>query len=149
MIRDGHDCRCGLNTTIYKTGEKVFFGRTHGEKTLGEVVRVNRVNLKVRQLESRGTFTNYPVGTLWTVPASFCSKADGSVSVPEPKQARPEAEIIRDIRNLYSRLSPENLSCDGELPMSQVRRRAAAFRRQLQACFNELGRQVSEDEAYK
>ena len=37
-----------------KVGMKIYFGRANGEKTLGEIVKVNSKNLKVRQLEQRG-----------------------------------------------------------------------------------------------
>jgi len=49
-------------------GMQVKFGREGGEQTLGKVVKKNRKKLKIEQLESRGTFKAYPVGTLWTVP---------------------------------------------------------------------------------
>ena len=58
-------------------GDRVLFGRTYGEKTLGEVVKVNRVKAKVKQLESRGTYKDYPVGTIWTVPLNLLSKTTG------------------------------------------------------------------------
>lgn len=135
----------------FKVGDKVYFGRNFGEKTLGEIIKVNRVKLKIRQLDARGTYRSYPVGTIWVVPCNLCSKTEsGSPATPAvclpPK--RSEAEILQAIRGLYSALSPENLSCDGELSMTQVRRRAASYRRQLAECFRELGRKVDEDEAY-
>jgi hypothetical protein len=61
-------------TSDFKVGDKVVFGRTYGEKTEGTVVKVNRMKLKVRQDESRGMFRAYPVGTVWGVPPSLCSK---------------------------------------------------------------------------
>lgn len=138
-----------MNTTDFKVGEQVYFGRTFGEKTLGEIVKVNPAKLKVKQLDSRGSYKSYPVGTIWMVPPSMCSKVNGPVIQEASKPARPEAEILRDIKNFYCDLSPESLSCDGELPRSQVQRRAANVRRKLQDCFRELGRTVSEDEAFK
>lgn len=133
----------------FQKGDRVLFGRSNGEKTLGEVVKVNRAKLKIKQLEARGTYRAYPVGTVWTVPPSLCTKASGSTPVPEaPKPKRPEGEILNEIRGIYASLSPENLSCDGELPISHVRRRAASLRGQLRVCFRELGREVSESEAF-
>lgn len=139
-----------VNLSELKKGDKVYFGRSHGEQTLGEVVKVNRVKVKVKQLEARGTYKNYPVGTVWTVPASLLTKADNAgVPIPEaPKPKRPDAEILAEIKGIYCRLSPENLSCDGELPMSQVRRRASYLNGRLRECFRELGRTVSESEAF-
>lgn len=138
----------------YKVGDKVLFGREAGERTLGEVVKINRVKIKVKQLEARGTFRSYPVGTIWTVPPSLVLPANGAhgtqetpVKLPEAPK-RSEGELMSTIVGLYSRLSPENLSCDGELPRYQVRRRAAQYNRELRGCFKELGRTVSEDAAY-
>ena len=64
-------------------------------------------------------------------------------------QKRSEKELMKAIRDIYCQLSPENLSCDGELPMAQVRRREAALNRELRECFRELGLTVSETEAYQ
>jgi hypothetical protein len=138
----------------FKVGEKVLFGRAFGEKTLGEIVKINRSKLKVKQLDSRGTYRAYPAGTVWTVPVSLCTKTDANgTAIPEapaaPKPKRSEAEIMQNIRRLYNNLSPENLCCDGEISRSMAARRGAAFRRELKACFAELGRQVSESEAYR
>lgn len=152
----------------FKLGERVMFGRDGGEKTLGEIVKINRSKFKIRQLESRGTFKSHAIGTIWTVPPSLCAKtanapAGFAVTPAEgldpkavasgfpntPVRARPEAEILRDVARIYSRLSPENLTCDGELPRAQVAKRAAALRRELRDCFRELGREVSESEAFE
>jgi hypothetical protein len=68
--------------------------------------------------------------------------------VPAPSK-RPESEVLRDIENVYSQLSPENLTCDGELPRGQVLRRARQLKLRLRGLFTELGREVSESEAYE
>jgi len=148
-------------------GQAVSFGRPNGEKTLGVITKVNGKSVKVRQTEVRG---GRPVGTLWTVAQSFCTPVGAAPQVMAPevqarlkanqdrdfdflrggaaKPARSEAEIRRDIRNIYSGLSPENLTCDGELSRAQVSQRAAALNARLRACFKELGREMSEGEAY-
>lgn len=56
-------------------GAQVMFGRSRGEQTLGQIVKVNRTRAKVKQLESRGTYQSYPVGTIWTVPFSLLTPA--------------------------------------------------------------------------
>ena len=141
----------------FKVGDRVLFGRSSGEKTLGEVVKVNRSRLRVKQLDARGTYRSYPVGTVWAVPPSLCSMADGSALVPEISaraeavvagEPRSEQEIMIEIVRLYGNLSPENLHCDGEISRTAAARRGASFRRQLRECFQELGRSVSEDQAY-
>ena len=57
-------------------GQQVYFGRANGEKSLGEIVKVNRVQFKVKLLEARGTYRNHKVGGLWTVPPSLCCNAN-------------------------------------------------------------------------
>jgi hypothetical protein len=69
-------------------GQRVYFGRPNGEKTLGEVVKVNRTKLKVRQLESRGQYRNHPEGAIWNVPLSFCTPEDNGR--PSHVTKRPE-----------------------------------------------------------
>lgn len=138
------------DVNAYTVGQQVMFGRDLGEKTLGEVVKVNRTRLKVKQLENRGTFKAYAIGTVWTVPPSLCSSPGAAPPAPAPAApARSSDELMTAIRRIYSSLEPEHLSCDGELPMSVVRRRAAALRRELTACFRELGRTVTEVEAFR
>lgn len=159
------------NLSNIKTGDKVYFGRSHGEQTLGEVVKVNRVKVKVRQLEQRGMYKTHAVGTVWTVPVSLLVKADGSTATPRVmpvevqnrlrenqdrdfaamtgnRAKRPEADILVEIRRIYSGLSPENLHCDGEISRSAAARRGAALNHRLRECFVELGRKVSEGEAF-
>lgn len=62
------------------------------------------------------------------------------------KAKRSEAEIMRDIDECYSRLSPENLTCDGECSGASVRRRYANLMQHLRGLFVELGREVEEIE---
>lgn len=50
---------------------------------------------------------------------------------------------------LAAQLSPENLSCDGELPASQIRARAAAITREWKQLEKQVGRKVTEDETWK
>jgi len=56
-------------------GMQVYFGRQKGEKTLGEIVKLNPRKAKVKQLESRGTLKSHPVGTIWTVPYELIEPA--------------------------------------------------------------------------
>jgi len=61
---------------MFAVGDHVEFGRKNGEKTLGEVVKVNRKTVKVKTLEGRGTQRSYAVGTVWTVPKTLAVKVD-------------------------------------------------------------------------
>ena len=164
--------------TAPSPGTKVYFGRSHGEQTLGVVVKVNRSRCKVRQLDSRGTYRSYPVGSVWTVPFTLLTPAPTEtvpvVAAPSPERSalqteidrlraenarlrgdktstpkRAETVILNEIRGVYSALSPENLWMDGEATRGQARARAANLNRRLRTLFVELGRRVSEDEAYR
>jgi hypothetical protein len=61
---------------------------------------------------------------------------------------RTEAEIIRDLQTVECNLSPENLTCDGELSAAQVRKRAAELNRQRKALVQELGREPTDNELW-
>jgi hypothetical protein len=61
---------------------------------------------------------------------------------------RIDVEVMEQIQGVYCGLSPENISCDGESSRAQVVRLGARLRRALKALFVELGREVTESEAY-
>jgi ribosomal protein L24 len=84
-------------TSDFSVGDKVMFGRGRGEKTLGEVVKVNRKSLRVRQLEARGTHRSYPVGSVWTVGPTYCTKVNGSASAPAPQTPSRRPQTPREI----------------------------------------------------
>jgi hypothetical protein len=69
-------------------------------------------------------------------------------SQQKPKAKRDDGDVIKDIRNVYCALSPENLTCDGELPRAQVNAKRARLLGELAELFEEIGREVSEEEAY-
>jgi len=48
----------------------------------------------------------------------------------------------------YCALSPENLTCDGMLSLSQIKGRQRRIHRDLNSCFAALGRRVTEHEAF-
>ena len=62
---------------------------------------------------------------------------------------RSEALIMRELSGVYASLSPENLTCDGELSRTQVARKSAVLRRALRALQSEAGRVISEGEVYQ
>jgi len=71
-------------TTNIKKGDLVFFGRSHGEKTLGRVLRVSPKSVTVEQLEARGTMRSYRIGTKWRVAPTFCTPAQRSTGPGTP-----------------------------------------------------------------
>lgn len=135
----------GVRGGMFRPGQEVYFGRLNGEQTRGEVVKVNASSIKVRQIEERGTQRVRGAGTVWRVHPSLVRHADPSAVPAKPR--RPETEILREIADSYCRLSPENLTGDGELPVSLVRRRRSQLNARLVSLFKEIGRRVSEEEA--
>ena len=70
-----------------KVGSKVVFGRPNGEKTKGEVVKINRKSVKVRQTEVRyGNGRTRQEGQIWNVHPS-CLKLEGGETYTRPTQA--------------------------------------------------------------
>lgn len=61
---------------------------------------------------------------------------------------RTEKQIMEQIVEVYGSLSPENLSCDGELPQYAVRQKYATLTKELRNLCKELGREVSEEDAW-
>jgi hypothetical protein len=56
---------------------------------------------------------------------------------------RPDSEILADLRNVEIGLSPENLTCDGELPQTQVKTKARLLQKKRDSLVQELGREPS------
>ena len=61
---------------------------------------------------------------------------------------RDEQTILKAISGVYGRMSPENLSCDGEGSRSHMQRTRSMCTRALRALQTELGRKVDESEAF-
>jgi len=136
-----------------KVGMKVRFGRERGEKTLGVIRKMNLKSAKVETLEERGS--NRSVGQVWSVPYSLMTPAEGETPNVVQRVAikyhpfDEDNEFMALILSIYSGLSPENLTADGELPISVVNRKRTKYQRQLRGLFMALGREVTENEAYE
>lgn len=129
-----------------RVGQVVQFGRPNGEKTLGEIVKVNRKSLKIKQLETRGTQRIRQAGQVWRVSPSLVTLVENGK--PAEKAKRTEREIMHEISGIYCGLSPENLHCDGEISRSAAMRKYRQYQRQLKVLFRELGREVGESECW-
>lgn len=146
-----------------QVGMKVVFGRGNGEKTLGEIVKVNPTKAKVKILEARGNGRGSEVGSVWTVPYSLMTPSGvafiDELNAMPPMPSIPDQPVVTTshgdscimeaILDCYNRLSPEWLTCDGELPMNEVNRRRNSLNSRLSHLFKALGRPVSESAAYK
>jgi hypothetical protein len=151
----------------FKVGQKVYFGRRNGEKTLGEILKLNPTKAKVKTLEARGVVRERDAGVIWTVPYGLMTPADPN-AVPGPTPAAAAVEvafkkpepltfspfagsdnlILEAILDCYSGLSPENLCMDGEASLSHITRTRNELNRKLNGLFLALGRNVDEGEIY-
>lgn len=57
------------------------------------------------------------------------------------KVKRSEQEILRDLAEVEWDMSPENVSCDGELPVAEVAKRMRALHKKRIKLVKELGRE--------
>jgi len=65
---------------------------------------------------------------------------------PKPLFGTGPANLYEAFVNLVCALSPENLTCDGELSRTQVNKRLASLRRDWKALEKKAGVKVSPDE---
>lgn len=143
---------CKINMTV-------LFGRPNGEKTRGIIKRLNQRTCAVETTEARGTQKTVSAGKIWKVPYELLYSVNGD---SDPKICKPIPEPSLDLRkyydpidkgiielivNCYVALSPENLTCDGELPAAQVRARSTFLRKKLEGLFIALGQRITEDQA--
>tara|TARA_B100001094_G_scaffold306549_1_gene337418 strand:+ start:83 stop:484 length:402 start_codon:yes stop_codon:yes gene_type:complete len=131
---------------MFKVGDQVVFGRPNGERTRGTVVRVNRKSLSIEQAEVRGQKRVRAVGTKWRVHPSLVQHANGAA--PAPRAKRPDSVILSDLQSIESRLSPENLSWDGERSPAQVRAAARRLNAEKRRLLAELGRAPTHNEVW-
>jgi hypothetical protein len=61
---------------------------------------------------------------------------------------RTEEQILRDLQGVECDLSPENLTCDGELSAAQVRTRYTALTKKRALLVKELGREPAASELW-
>lgn len=135
-----------------KLNQLVKFGRENGEQTLGKIVKLNHTKAKIQIVQNRGNGRGSVPGSLWSVPYSLIYPADDTVPVKEPElKYNPYTHldnlILEAIATVYSQLSPEWLTADGERPMTQVRALKTKLERQLKGLCLAYGSNVSETQA--
>lgn len=145
-------------------GMVVRFGRPNGMKARGEITYVGKRVASVKLLEKYGNGKGCMPGSKWKVPYDLMelisTTNDGSIvadqvqPVPAIKKTpipntQDNMVFMRLISQCYGQLSPENLTCDGELPRHLVNQRRAELQRKLRAAFAIIGREVGESEVYE
>lgn len=135
----------------------VVFGRNGGEQTTGTVVKINRVAAKVKTNKPRG---NTSIGTVFGVPYGMIHEFVGDpIKTDIPANIESfiiyspfsdvENNILEAILGVYSELSPENLSCDGELPNHLIIGKSVKLKTRLKHLQLAYGMEVTESQIYK
>ncbi len=144
-----------LTRELCRIGMRVYFGRANGEQTLGEIVKLNFAKAKVKTLEARGYGRGGSTGAVWGVPYTMMTAAkEQNVKLPAKPKLTYSAfnavgnAILEAIYACHSALSPENLTCDGELPRHAVHAKRVTLERQLKGLFIAHGSEVAEEEIY-
>lgn len=86
--------------------------------------------------------------TLLTVKIDLTSPVKAELMAQYAKDQAREIELMSKIVGIYCGLSPENLYQDGEVGPRTAAATANKLYKELDAAFKELGREVSEDEAF-
>ena len=129
----------------WSVGDRVSFTAKDGRVVTGTVTRVNEKTVTVERCDdgSRGWRVS---PSMLRAPSTTAASTPAQTATVAPRRA--DDVVMRDIVNAYSDLSPENLTCDGELRGRAVATRRAAINRRLADLQSELGRRVSEDQAW-
>lgn len=142
-----------MNREDCYVGMPVSFGRSRGEQTQGKIVKLNDKKCKVVTTEQRG---KSPAGAEWGVPYSMLTPLDPKdvvVSVPVVRELKynpfsSDNLILEAILGVYSGLSPENLSCDGEASYAHIVQKRSELNRKLKGLQAALGYTVDESQIY-
>ena len=81
----------------FRVGQRVYFGRRNGERTLAEIVKINRKMIKVKTLETRGNGHGAAAGTIWNVAAPLLTLATGEAATKPISM--PQGSIKMPTRN--------------------------------------------------
>lgn len=114
--------------------------RITGLKTQRPKFPISGVNVKTGQ---KHKFTEAHFET-----TTITRKGTGRRAAISAQKGELTSDIKQQFISLASQLSPENLSCDGELSAAETRRAAVRLNRRWNALEKEIGRKVSESEAF-
>jgi hypothetical protein len=134
-LRDFSKC-----TFDFSKGDRVWFQGRAGKKVVGTVIRVSKKTCSVDPDDNRVPY--------WRVPPSMLRREGEVVKVPAPAPKRPEVEILKDLCGIEGSLSPENLSCDGELGRYETKLRYCRLMVEKRALIAELGRTPTDQEIW-
>lgn len=81
--------------TSFRVGDIVQFGRTHGEKTRGRVLRISAKSLQIETIEERGNGRGAAVGRKWRVHPSLVQAVTHDSGSPSGFERTPHPSILR------------------------------------------------------
>jgi len=58
-------------------------------------------------------------------------------------------ELLKDLLDVECELSPENLTCDGELPLAEVNRRRCRLNKEKADIIDQLGYTPTDEEIWR
>lgn len=129
-------------------GMEVFFGKGNGQQTKGKIVKLNKTTAGVKTEEGRGV---RGAGAIWRVSYSLLSTGNADNITPpiielvyNEYQDKMEQLVLEAIACCYDKLSPENISADGEIPINIVMQRRKEIDKKLEGLFQALGKRVGE-----
>lgn len=148
-----------LTKNDFLEGDKVYFGRENGQRTLGVIKKKNPKRAVVEILEQRGIGKGSEIGSRWNVAYEAMEHAliaDATQRVQKVVEVKkltynpfdPDNGILEEILGCYNGLSPECLTCDGEASASHIRHQSAVLHRKLKYLQLAIDKQVSETQAF-
>ena len=81
--------------TSFRVGDIVQFGRTHGEKTRGRVLRISAKSLQIETIEERGNGRGAAVGRKWRVHPSLVQAVTHDSGSPSGFERTSHFSILR------------------------------------------------------
>ena len=145
----------------FKLNQHVIFGRENGEKTQGIIIKLNSKTAKIKTLEGRG-YRSEP--TIWRVAYSLIEPYNGSDKLArnpivvekivnekniEYNPFDENNSLIEELLSAYISLSPENLSCDGELPQYVTNMLRKRIEKRIKGLQIAIGEDLTEDQCYQ
>lgn len=115
----------------------------------GAPVRSSKASQKVVDCTNRGSLIVLENGKKYRVSPDVVQYLEKVGAKPSPLPTGKITDAVWDqFHNLASQLSPENLTCDGELPKYEVKRRHSELTRTWKALERKVGRKVTEEEVW-
>lgn len=115
----------------------------------GKIIKINNTEYKVAGIRSSARTKCVIINRVGDNKTFITTADDLNRRLTEGQPKRPIDVVMGELLDVECSLSPENLSCDGELSASKVQMRRIELLRKRGALERELGRTVTSDEVWK